>query len=59
MRLTQIQLDMASHAIGQNEVTISTRIDKRTRSIVFASAEARAGGELVFRAQALFSRRGA
>lgn len=58
LRLTQIQLDIASHPIGQNDVAISARIDKRTRSIVFASAEARAGGELVFRAQALFSRSG-
>jgi hypothetical protein len=58
MRLTQIQLDVSSHAIGQNEVAINARIDKRTRSIVFASVEARAADELVFRAQALFSRRG-
>ena len=58
MRLTQIQLDVSSRAIGRSEVTVSAYIDKRTRSIVFASVEARTSGELVFRAQALFSRRG-
>lgn len=58
MRLTQIQLDLSSHAIGEIEAAITARIDKRTRSIVFASVEARVDGELIFRAQALFSKRG-
>ena len=57
MRLTQFQLDLSSHAIGEDEVAITARIDKRTRSIVFASVEARVGDALVFRAQALFSKR--
>jgi hypothetical protein len=58
MKLTQIQIDLSSHAIGENGIAIRAQIDKRTRSIVFASAEATAGGAIVFRAQALFSRRG-
>ncbi len=56
MRLTQLQLDLSSRAIDAEHVAISAQIDKRTRSIVFASAEARAGDALVFKAQALFTR---
>lgn len=57
MRLAQLQLDLSSHAIGKDEVAITAQIDKRTRSIVFASVEARTDDALVFRAQALFSKR--
>jgi hypothetical protein len=57
MGMTQIQLDVASRAVGQADVQVHAKIDKRTRSIVFASAEAQAGGEMIFRAQALFSRK--
>lgn len=56
MRLAQVQLDMASREIGEGGVAVIARIDKRTRSILFASVEGRANDELVFRAQALFSK---
>ena len=57
MAMTSLQLDVSSHSLGDGQAEILARIDKRTRSILFASAEANAGGEPIFRAQALFSRR--
>ena len=57
MALTQIQLDVSSRALGQGDVHVCAKVDKRTRSIVFASVEALLGKEMVFRAQALLSRK--
>jgi hypothetical protein len=57
MGMTQIQLDIASQAVGRADVHVRARIDKRTRSIVFASVEAMTGDMMIFRAQALFSRK--
>ena len=57
MGVTQMQIDVSSLALGQREVAIHARIDKRTKSILFASADAQAGDQMVFRAQALFSTR--
>lgn len=54
-RMTSLALDIASHPLGDAPVDLVTRIDKRARSIVFVSAEARAGARLVFSAQGLFS----
>jgi hypothetical protein len=49
-------MEVASHAIPPGEeIEIRTMIDKRTRSIVFASIEAWIGPQLVFTAQALFA----
>ena len=59
LRLSSFSLDLAGHAVGEDDVTIRTRIEKRTRSIVFASVEARAGEAFVFSAQGLFSPAGA
>jgi hypothetical protein len=56
MRLASLSIDVTSHAIGEGPVAVAVKIDKRARSIVFASCEARAGEVLVFSAQALFSR---
>lgn len=56
MRMTSLALDVASHAIGEGMVELTTTIDKRARSIVFASLEARMGASMVFSAQGLFSR---
>jgi hypothetical protein len=56
MRLTQMQLDVSSRLLGQAEVSVRARIDKATRSIVFASVDASEGDDMIFRAQALFSR---
>src|SRR5689334_19918174 len=56
MRMTSLALDVASHAIGEGMVEIVTRIDKRAKSIVFASVQARIGAAMVFSAQGLFSR---
>jgi len=58
LAMTSLQLDISSHTLGDGQAEILARIDKRTRSILFASVEANVGGELAFRAQALFSRRG-
>ena len=55
--MTSLTLDTASANLGEEEISIRTRADKRTRSIVFASAEAWQAGQLVFTAQGLFSRR--
>lgn len=56
LRLTSLSLDVASHALGQAPVDVLVRADKRSRSIVFASVEARSEGRLVYSAQGLFSR---
>ena len=56
-RMTSLALDVASAKLGGGEISIRTHADKRTRSIVFASAEAWQGEQLVFSAQGLFSRR--
>lgn len=58
MRMASLALDVTSFALGEADVSISVRVDKRAKSIVFASAEARSGGQLVFTAQGLFSRVG-
>lgn len=58
MRMTSLALDVTSFALGEADVSISVRVDKRAKSIVFASAEARSGEQLVFTAQGLFSRAG-
>ena len=55
-RMTSLSLDVASHAIGEGMVEVAVKVDKRAKSIVFASAEARMGASLVFSAQGLFSR---
>lgn len=54
-RMTSLALDIASHPLDDTHVDLITRVDKRARSIVFVSAEARAGERLVFSAQGLFS----
>jgi hypothetical protein len=54
MRLTSLSLDLAGQPLGLVEISIRTKIDKRTRAIVFASVEARAGDLLAFSAQGLF-----
>jgi hypothetical protein len=56
MRMTSLALDVASHALGEGMVEIAAKIDKRAKSIVFASVEARVGASMVFSAQGLFSR---
>lgn len=53
--MTSLSLDVASHRLGGGEISIRAQADKRTRSIVFASAEAWQGDRLVFSAQGLFS----
>jgi hypothetical protein len=58
MRMASLSLDVTSFALGEAEVSVAVRVDKRARSIVFASAEARSGEQLVFSAQGLFSRVG-
>ncbi len=55
--MTSLALDVASAKLGGAEVEVRAQVDKRTRSIVFASAEAWQGEQLVFSAQGLFSRR--
>jgi acyl-coenzyme A thioesterase PaaI-like protein len=55
--MTSLTLDVASHGMGEGEVSIRAHADKRTRSIVFASAEGWQGDRLVFSAQGLFSLR--
>ena len=56
--MTSLALDVASAKLGPGEIEVRAQVDKRTRSIVFASAEAWQGEQLVFSAQGLFSRRG-
>ncbi len=58
MRLASLSLDVTSHELGEAPVSITVRVDKRARSIVFASIEARSDGRLVYSAQGLFSRTG-
>jgi acyl-coenzyme A thioesterase PaaI-like protein len=55
--MTSLALDVASHGLGDGHVSIRAHPDKRTRSIIFASAEAWQGEQLVFSAQGLFSAR--
>jgi hypothetical protein len=55
--MTSLTLDVASAKLGAGEISIRAQVDKRTWSIVFASAEAWQGEQLVFSAQALFSKR--
>ena len=55
--MTSLALDVASAKLGSGEIEIRAQTDKRSRSIVFASAEAWQGEQLVFSAQGLFSRR--
>jgi hypothetical protein len=55
--MTSLTLDVASARLGGGEIEVRALVDKRTRSIVFASAEAWQGAQLVFSAQGLFSRR--
>ena len=56
MRLASLSLDVTSPELGHRDVCCTLRVDKRARSIVFASIEARSGGRLVYSAQGLFSR---
>lgn len=56
MRLASLAMDITTNPLGDRDVDITIRIDKRTRVIAFASAEARAGNDLIFTAQGLFSR---
>ena len=56
MRMASLALDVTGNALHERSVEVMIRIDKRARSIVFVSAEARAGDDLVFTAQGLFSR---
>jgi hypothetical protein len=58
MRLTSLSLEVASHLLGDGEVALTIKVDKRARSIAFASVEARSGDKLVYSAQGLFSRAG-
>ena len=55
--MTSLALDVASAKLGGGEIEVRAQVDKRTRSIVFASVEAWQGQQLVFSAQGLFSRR--
>jgi hypothetical protein len=52
--LSSLALELAAQPLG-GVVEIRTRIDKRSRAIVFVSVEARSGAALVFSAQGLFS----
>lgn len=58
MRLASLSLDVTSQELGETPVDVKVRVDKRARSIVFASIEARSEGRLVYSAQGLFSRGG-
>lgn len=55
MRLSSLALDLTSQALGDGLIDIAVQVDKRTRSIVFVSIEARSAGRLVYAAQGLFS----
>lgn len=57
--MTSLALDVTSTRLGSDEIEVRVQTDKRSRSIVFASAEAWQRGQLVFSAQGLFSRRNA
>lgn len=54
LRMTSLALEIMASVIGAGEVLLHTYTDKRARSILFASVEARAGDQLVFTAQGLF-----
>lgn len=56
MRMTSLALDVTSHPLGEGMIDIAAKVDKRAKSIVFVSVEARAGASLVFSAQGLFAR---
>jgi hypothetical protein len=56
MRLTSTTLDVTSHPLGPDPISVSVQIDKRARSLAFVSCEARAQDRLVFSAQGLFAR---
>ncbi len=56
MRITSLAMDVTANTLGERDVHVIVRVDKRSRSIVFVSAEARAGDDLLFTAQGLFSR---
>ena len=56
MRMASLAIDVTTNVLGERPIEIVIRVDKRARSIVFASAEARVGDDLVFTAQGLFSR---
>ena len=58
MRLASLSLDVTSQELGETPVAVMVSVDKRARSIVFASIEARSEGRLVSSAQGLFSRGG-
>lgn len=58
MRMNSLALDVTSHVLGDGQVTVTASVEKRARSIVFASVEARAASGLVYSAQGLFSRAG-
>lgn len=58
MRLASLSLDVTSQELGETPVAVMVSVDKRARSIVFASIEARSEGRLVYSAQGLFSRGG-
>ena len=58
MRLSSLTLDVAAQPLGTGAVAIRTLVDKKTRAILFISAEARSGNVLVFSAQGLFSKTG-
>ncbi len=58
MRMTSLSIDVTTHGMDADVATLAVKIDKRARSIVFASCEARIGDKLVFAAQGLFSRIG-
>lgn len=57
-RITSLAMDVTANTLGERDVDVMLRLDKRARAIVFASAEGRAGDDLVFTAQGLFSRAG-
>ena len=57
-RMTSLALDVASHPLTEAPVDLIARVDKRARTIVFVSVEARANERLVFSAQVLFSAAG-
>lgn len=58
LRMTSLALELASQDIRDGIVELRTTVDKRTRSILFVSVEARVGDQLVFTAQGLFSAAG-
>jgi hypothetical protein len=55
--MTSLALDLTSARLGPADISIRVHANKRTLSIVFASAEAWQGEQLVFSAQGLFARR--